>query len=40
MRGIQLNKALKIIETTLSLVRQASALPLTLVVMDNGGHGK
>ncbi len=40
MRGIQLRQALKIIENTLSLARQASMPPLTLVVLDNGAHVK
>lgn len=40
MRGIQLNQALKMIENALSLARQASMSPLTLVVLDSGGHVK
>jgi len=40
MRGIQLNQALKMIESALSLARQASKSPLTLVVLDSGGHVK
>jgi uncharacterized protein GlcG (DUF336 family) len=40
MRGIQLKQALKIIESALSLARQSSMPPLTLVILDNGGHVK
>ncbi len=40
MRGIQLNQSLKVIENALSLARQASMSPLTLVVLDSGGHVK
>jgi len=40
MRGIQLDQSLKIIENALSLARQASMSPLTLVVLDSGGHVK
>jgi uncharacterized protein GlcG (DUF336 family) len=41
MRGIQLNQALKMIEHAFSLARQKSQMsPLTLVVLDSGGHVK
>jgi uncharacterized protein GlcG (DUF336 family) len=40
MRGIQLKQALTMIENGLSLARQTSMSPLTLVVLDSGGHVK